>query len=118
MKTVDDYIAAFPEDQAARLREMRTLVTTALPQAVEEIKWGVPAYSTGTVLVTFAGFAKHLNLYFTPSTVSAFEHALSDYRTGKSAVSFPYDRPLPERLIADLLAHRLNEYTTDGITWM
>lgn len=94
------------------------LITAALPDAIAEIKWNVPAYSTGTVLVTFAGFTKHLNLYLTSGTMMAFERALTEYRTGKSAISFRYDQTLPEQLIGDLLAHRPIEYTHDGITWM
>lgn len=116
--SVDDYIDGFPPNRAARLTELRELITAVLPEAREEIKWSTPAYSTGTVLVTFAGYSNHLNLYFTPSTIRAFHDSLADYRTGKSALSLPYDSPLPRELITDLLVYRRQEFDRDGITWM
>lgn len=116
--TVEDYIAAFPHQHAARLNQLRQLIGTVLPEAREEIKWGTPAYSTGTVLVTFAGFTQHLNLYLTPSALTAFRSALAEYKTGKSAISLSYDQPLPQELITDILHYRRDEYANDGITWM
>lgn len=116
--TVEEYIAGFPQQRAARLTQLRELITTVVPEAREEIKWGTPAYSTGTVLLTFAGFAKHLNLYLTPSALTAFDDALAEYKTGKSAISLPYEQPLPQELIADVLRYRRDEYANDGIRWM
>lgn len=118
LMSVDEYVAKFADDQAVRLGEMRALIRQVLPEATEAIKWSAPAYSTGTVLVTFAGFSRHLNLYFTPSTILAFREELADYRTGKSALSLPYIKLLPESLIADMLRFRRDEYANDGITWM
>ena len=117
MPAVNEYLKRFPDSQEARLQELRELIVEVLPEAKEEIKWGAPAYSTGTVLVTFAGFANHLNLYLTPSTIAAFQDVLSECRTGKSSVSLPYDKQLPRDLIADLLRFRREEYEHDGITW-
>lgn len=117
-ESVDDYIDGFLPNHAARLTELRELITVVLPDAREEIKWNTPAYSTGTVLVTFAGHSKHFNLYFTPSTIRALRDSLADYRTGKSALSLPYDSPVPRELIADLLIYRRQEFDHDGITWM
>lgn len=73
MPSVNEYLKRFSDSQEARLRELRELIVEVLPEATEEIKWGTPAYSTATVLVTFAGFAKHLNLYLTPSTIADFQ---------------------------------------------
>lgn len=115
---VDAYIDNFSGDRAARLTEVRNLIAEVLPEAREEIKWGTPACSTGTVLVTLAGFSKHFNLYFTPSTITAFRDALSEHKTGKSALSLPYGNSLPRELIAELLAFRRDEYERNSIAWM
>lgn len=116
--SVSEYIAAFSPGKAARLSQLRELIVAVLPQVREEIKWSAPAYSTGTVLVTFAGFTKHLNLYFTPSTIDAFRDDLADYTTGKSALSMSYDESLPRELLTAMLIYRRGEYDREGITWM
>lgn len=118
MSTVDSYLEKFPEAHAARLSELRALIREELPEAQEEIKWSSPAYSTETILVTFAGFKKHFNVYFTPSTMQACAELLSEYKAGKSALSLDYDKPLPRALLTKLLAFRRAEYERDDIGWI
>lgn len=117
-KTVDEYIGSFPESKQEKLRELRKCVQDALPEATEELKWGSPAYSEGTILVAFAGFTDHMNFYPTPDVVSAFKNRLSDYQTGGASVRLSYEKPLPVKLINEMIVYRVKEYKERGIKWM
>lgn len=116
--TVDEYLAGFPAEHAARLREIRALCLAAAPEAEEALKWGAPAYVDGTILFQFAGYRSHTNLALTPSTREAFDGEFGDYETGKGTLKLPYDAPLPEELIRRLLEYRVREWAERGVRWM
>ena len=42
--TIDDYIAAFPEDVQQRLQVIRQTIHQAAPQATEAISYGMPTF--------------------------------------------------------------------------
>ena len=109
-KTIDDYIAAFPDEVRPVLESVRQTIRAAAPHAVESISYGMPAYKThGKPLVYFAAFAHHIGLYATPSGHSAFSGELSKYKQGKGSVQFPLDEPLPLELIERIVAFRVQE---------
>lgn len=116
--TVDEYLAGFDEPRAARLSRIRELCLAAAPEAEETLKWGAPAYVDGTILFQFAGYARHVNVVVTPSSREAFDGRFGRYETGKGSVKLPYDAPLPEDLISDLLGHRVREWADRGVRWM
>jgi uncharacterized protein YdhG (YjbR/CyaY superfamily) len=116
---VDEYIASFPdENQRSFLVRLRELSRNQAPAASESLKWGNPAYALGTILFVFAGYKKHANFVFTPSTKDAFADRLSDFETGKGSIKLPYDRDIPTELLAEMIAHRIREYEVDRVTWM
>lgn len=117
-KTVEEYIQVCPDYMQSHLYEMRKYIQTIIPDAVEGIKWGQPAYSDKTILVAFAGHKDHANLYPTPSTIKALSDELSHYKIGKGSIQFPYDKPLPSSLIKKIIAYRVKEYKEQGIKWM
>lgn len=119
-KTVDEYIANFPNEQRAKLAEIRKIIRTALPDTTEALKWGAPATldKDGMILIVFSGYKNHMNLVGTPSTREALQSELSDYETGKGSVKLYYDKPVPEKLIEKFVLYRANEYRENGVKWM
>lgn len=118
-ETVDDYIAAFTEAHHREfLTRLRHLSRDLVPQATESLKWGNPAYSLDTILFAFAGYAKHANFVFTPSTKAAFADQLQDFDTGKGSIKLPYGQETPTELLAEMIAFRLREFEVDGVKWM
>lgn len=117
--SVDEYIASFA-DRSHRdfLTRLRELCRAEAPTAAESLKWGNPAYSLGTILFMFAGYSKHANFAFTPSTKDAFIHRLGDFETGKGTIKMPYDRDIPTELLSEMIAHRIRECEVDGVKWM
>ena len=118
--TVDDYIQAQTAEHREQLQFMRNLIKAVLPDAVETLKWGNPAFThqDGMILVIFSAHKNHMNLVATPSTKQAFESKLNNYKTGKGSISFPYDKPLPADLIKSYVTYRANEYKNGGVNWM
>jgi uncharacterized protein YdhG (YjbR/CyaY superfamily) len=107
---VDAYIRAFPPDVQVLLSQVRQTILDHAPEATETIAYAMPAYRLyKKPLVYFAGFARHIGLYATPSGHTAFAERLSQYKQGKGSVQFPLNQPLPLDLIADIVAFRVLE---------
>ncbi|CAN5134036.1 hypothetical protein BH09PAT3_BH09PAT3_1250 [soil metagenome] len=119
-QTVDEYIASFPADQAAKLTELRKIIQKALPDTTEALKWNAPAAldKDGMILVVFSGHKQHMNIVGTPTTKAAFEAKLTDYETGKGSFKLQYDKPLPTTLIEEFVLYRAEEYRENGVKWM
>lgn len=119
-KTVDEYIASFPDTQRAMLSEVRNIIRSVLPDTTEALKWNAPATidTDGMILVVFSGHKDHMNLVATPTTKEAFEENLAKYETGKGSIKLPYDKPLPAKLIKEFVLYRANEYRIDGVKWI
>jgi len=101
-ENVDAYIKAAQEPARAKLRQLREIVTTMVPDAVEGISYGMPYYKWNGALVGFAAFKNHIG--FSPGAiVSQFKRELAAYETAKGTVRFPHDAPLPVTLIKKLI---------------
>ena len=101
---VDDYIAAQPAEAQPRLRELRAVVRSVAPGAVETISYGMPAYKLGGRSVYFAAARRHCAVY---STIGVPVEELRGYTTAKGTVRFPLDRPIPADLVGRLVSAKL-----------
>jgi uncharacterized protein YdhG (YjbR/CyaY superfamily) len=115
--TVAEYIADAPRTTRAKLRELRTLIRRAAPGAIENLKWGMPAYSHRRILVMFAGFKNHVSLFATLPTLRAFKQELAKFKTARVTIQFPLDQPLPRTLIHKITAHRVKESLLKDKKW-
>jgi len=116
-KTVADYIDSAPKDAQKILREMRACIRKAAPDAVESLKWGMPAFSLQRILVTYAAFKHHIGFYPTPSAVKAFEMQLKQFKTATGSIQFPLDQPLPLTLIRKITLFRVRELRNEDAKW-
>jgi uncharacterized protein YdhG (YjbR/CyaY superfamily) len=107
--TVDAYIASFPAETQAKLRELRATIQAAAPAAEEKISYGMPTFYLQGNLVYFAGWKKHIGFYAIPSANAAFADDLAAYTVSKGAVQFPLDQPLPVDLITRMVRFRVEE---------
>lgn len=104
--TIDEYIATFPPEVADRLTQLRNTIAAAAPEATEKISYQMPTFYLNGNLIHFAGYARHIGLYPTPSGTQAFEAELAAYPRGKGSVQFPHDRPLPLDLVDRIVRFR------------
>lgn len=107
--SADEYIAGFPEDVQPILRKLRSIIQKAAPKATESISYGMPVYVQGKNLVYFGGFKNHVSFFPTPSGITAFAKELSAYTVSKGTIQFPLNKPLPSKLIADIVKFRVKE---------
>ena len=107
--SIDEYIAGFPPEIAARLAAMRATIREHAPEAEERIAYRMPTYWQDGNLVHFAAFAKHIGFYPTPTGISAFAKELARYAHAKGSAQFPHDEPLPLALVAKIVKARVQE---------
>ena len=109
-KTIDEYIAAFPNDVQDILEKIRMTIRKAAPEAEETISYQMPTFTlNGHYLVYFAAFKKHIGFYPAPIGNAEFEQELSVYGSGKGTVKFPLDQPIPLDLISKIVKFRAKE---------
>jgi uncharacterized protein YdhG (YjbR/CyaY superfamily) len=109
VENIDDYIAMFPKDIQKKLEEVRTTICKAAPQAEEAIKYAIPTFVFNGNLVHFAAAKNHLGFYPAPSGIVAFKKQLSSYEQGKGSIQFPFDQPIPLKLISEIVKFRVAE---------
>jgi uncharacterized protein YdhG (YjbR/CyaY superfamily) len=109
--TVDEYLAAVPVEQRAALEALRRTIRSIVPQAVECISYGIPAFRLGrSVVAGFAARAKGCSYYpFSGSTLGTLAADLAKYERTKSALHFRAEKPLPAGLVRKLIMARLAE---------
>lgn len=107
---VDAYLEGFEGAARTALEELRELLRDAVPGATETMAYGIPTLDLGgDHVVHFAGFARHVGLYPTPSGTAAFDAELALYARGKGSVRFPLGEPLPTDLIRRIAEFRVQE---------
>jgi uncharacterized protein YdhG (YjbR/CyaY superfamily) len=116
MNEVDNYISAFPHEVQIILEQIRTIIKTTAPEAIENMAYGMPAYKTnGKPLVYFAAYKRHIGFYATPSGHEKFKPELSKYKQGKGSVQFPITQPIPLDLIIRIVEFRVQENLTKSV---
>lgn len=110
-KTIDDYLAALPDDKRAALEELRKTIKAVAPKAEECISYRLPAFRLdGRMLVAFGATANHCAFYpMSSTTVAVFKDDLKDYDTSKGTIRFQADKPLPAALVRKLVKARIAE---------
>lgn len=58
-RTIDEDLAALPDDKRAALEKLRKTIRAAAPKAEECISYGIAAYRQNGMLVGFGATAKH-----------------------------------------------------------
>lgn len=116
LKTIDEYIAAFPKEVQEVLEKIRSAIRESAPKAEEAISYGIPAFrlngSRGSVY--FAGWKNHIGFYLTPSGIEAFKKELAPFKQEKGSVQFPLDKPIPYDLVKKIVRYRVTENLEKG----
>ena len=110
--TVDEYIAAFPRNVRAMLKQVRATIKKALPGAEEVISYKIPAFKlNGRIVLYFAGWNAHYSIYpITDRLASAMKKELSPYEmSGKGTVRFPLSKPVPVKVVSGIAKFRARE---------
>lgn len=107
--SVDQYIKNFPDSTVKLLQEVRNTIRKLVPEAEETIKYGIPTFMYHGNLVHYAGYKNHIGFYPGASGIEAFKDKFKQYEWSKGAVQFPLDKPMPLKLIAQIVQYRIQQ---------
>ena len=108
-QTVEEYISTFPPKTKKFLKDIRTTIKQAAPQAEEAISYNMPAFKLHGMLVWYAGYKEHIGFYPRVTVIQAFKKDLEGYKLSKGTIQFPLDQPLPLDLITRIVKYRIKE---------
>ncbi len=104
VQSVDDYINGFEEPIQIQLNALRNLIKRTLPEVEEKISWGAPCYYLDGYLLMFGVNKKDIGFYTNKETVDHFRIRAAAYRPNKkNTIAIPFDAPLPEELLRDMM---------------
>lgn len=108
-ENIDQYYSQFTPEYQDKMRQLHQLVKETVPDALEVISYGMPAFKlNGRHLIYYAATKNHLGFYPAgTSTVDTFKNA--GYEVTKGSVHFPWNQPLPEDLLKKMIKVRANE---------
>jgi uncharacterized protein YdhG (YjbR/CyaY superfamily) len=117
--TVEEYIGSFPGDVQDILREVRSTIRGAVPEAGERISYGIAAFTLGgRDLVYFAGWKKHISVYPVPTEDADLTQELAPYLAARGTLKFPLGKRVPFPLIgrvAVVLARQAQRSTEEAV---
>ncbi|HEX5579462.1 MAG TPA: DUF1801 domain-containing protein [Candidatus Limnocylindria bacterium] len=110
--SVDDYMAALPDDRRAAMEQLRETIRSAAPDATEAIAYNMPAFRLGgRFFLSYEAFKKHYSLFpWTDAMISELGETLKPYAVGKGTLRFQADEPIPLDLVAQIVAIRRREF--------
>ena len=109
-RSVDEYIASFPNEVQAKLQTLRRTIQKAVPGSEEIISYQMPAFKFHGRLLYFSAFKNHYSLFAATRGIrNAFKKELSRYEGGEGTIRFPLDEPVPVKLIRDIAIYRAKE---------
>jgi uncharacterized protein YdhG (YjbR/CyaY superfamily) len=110
-RTVDEYIASFPEDVGQGLEKIRQTIKQVKPEAEEVISYNIPAFKYHGWLIYFSAYKAHYAISFPPpfTVFKKFEKELAPYKVSTSAIQFPFSKPFPFELIRNMVEFRAKE---------
>lgn len=107
-KEVNAILAAAPKEHRVALQRIRELVQATVPDAIETISYGVPAFRyKGKPLAGYASQKNHCS-YFPMSgdIVGRMKKELKDFKTSKGGVQFQPDQPIPTTILKKMILAR------------
>ena len=110
-QTIDEYHQTFAGETLKRMQTVRKIIKTAVPEAEELISYQIPCFKYHGYLIYYCGFTNHISISY-PFSKAFWEHFKNDlkgYKTSKSVIQFPLNKPLPEKLIKEIVAFRKKE---------
>jgi uncharacterized protein YdhG (YjbR/CyaY superfamily) len=107
--TVDEYITLHPKQIRAGLDLLRKTIKAAAPGAEEMISYQMPAYKLNGMLAFFSATKNHYGFYPTASPIIVFREKLKSYDTTKGTIRFPLDKPIPVKLVTEIIKWKAKE---------
>ncbi len=108
-ETVDEYILLYPQEIQDKLQHVRRVIKEEAPEATEKISWKMPTFHLHGNLVHFAAHKSHIGFYPGENGVAQFKDRITEYKSSRGAIQFPYNKQFPEELVRDIVRFRVEE---------
>jgi uncharacterized protein YdhG (YjbR/CyaY superfamily) len=106
----DEYIAQQPEEFRATLENLRSIIKTTVPNAVEMISYQLPCYKYYYMLVGIGANKKYCSFYvMNPGLVKTMHNDLKGVKVSGSTLHFVTNEPLPADLIRKIILARVTQ---------
>ena len=110
VNTTDEYIALQPRQFRAGLNELRAIILSVVPQAVESISYQVPCFKYHYMLVGIGVNKSAVSFYtMSPPLVKQLKEELKGVKTSGATLHFPPLKPLPVALIKKIVQLRAQQ---------
>ncbi|SRR5579863_8251694 len=121
-KGVEEYIENAPEQVQPKLKELRSAIRQAAPDAIESISYGMPFYgfrgeSGFNARLCYFGFLKSkkkIVFYTRPAYLEEYADDAKKYSTAKSALQFSLEEPTPIQLIKRIVRNGVRKHRKAG----
>ena len=115
-ESVDDYMAALPEDRRAVMEQLRATMRAAAPEATEAVSYNMPGLRlNGRFLVSYEAFTRHYSLFpWTDAMLAELGEALRPHAVGKGTIRFEADQPIPLALVERIVRIRIREVAAEA----
>ena len=108
--SINEYVSTLPENAQMAMREIIASIKARVPNAEEHISYNMPAFKVnGEYFVHFSAWKNHIGMYPIPAGNEAFQKQIEPYRSAKSSLNFPLDKPMPIKLIEKVIKFRIAE---------
>lgn len=113
-ETVDDYIHHQSPEAQPLLEQLRKLISAAVAGIQEVPNSKVPTFILVPDVkpeqqIMIAAYKKYVSFYPYQATIDEFADQLKEFELGKGTVKFPFDEPLPAKLIKQMVKYRKRE---------
>ena len=113
--SINEYVSTLPENAQKAMGEIIATIKARVPNAEEHISYNMPAFKVnGEYFIHFSAWKNHIGMYPIPAGNEAFQKQIELYRSAKSSLNFPLDKPMPIKLIEKFIKFRIAENLKDA----
>jgi uncharacterized protein YdhG (YjbR/CyaY superfamily) len=108
--SINEYVLTLPENAQKAMLEVIATIKDNVPDAEEHISYNMPAFkANGEYFIHFSAWKNHIGMYPIPAGNEAFQKQVEPYRSAKSSLNFPLDKPMPIKLITKFIKFKITE---------
>ena len=113
--SINEYLSTLPENAQKAMGEIIATIKAKVLNAEEHISYNMPVFKVnGEYFIHFSAWKNHIGMYPIPAGNEAFQKQIEPYRSAKSSLNFPLDKPMPIKLIEKVIKFRIAENLKDA----
>jgi uncharacterized protein YdhG (YjbR/CyaY superfamily) len=102
---VDKYISQQSDAVREKLEQIRKIISTTVPDAVEIFSYRMPCFRYYGMLAYYAAFTNHYSIFVSPEVLNAFKSRLGEYQLSKSGIKIQNSLPVPVKLLREIITY-------------